>query len=373
MNSRFRMFSSVMVLCALFLAVLFIHRRTQAANALLNEFSYVMESSNQIQAFQLDVRGDYTPVAGSPFAAGDRPGSGASTPNGTYLYVPNLYDNNVSAYAITDGALGPLSGSPYPAGSGPAEAILSNNGLVFVSDCGPACGGSGSTVGISVYYAASGSGQLTQAPGSPFSGGLSQPIPLALDPSNQYLYVGDAETVAAFSIGKRGSLTPVPGSPYNIGGLSLGLAVNSSLDLLYVANSSLNNISVFSINPETGALSPIQGSPFTASGSPDGIAIDATNRFLYAAATDGVEGYAIGATGALTPLAGSPFGGAAAQNYSGMEIDRSNRFIYVGSFYTTLNLGFSINSSTGALTALPGSPFQLLASPTGGALSPKPR
>lgn len=76
-------------------------------------------ASNNIAAFKVSpANGTLTAVPGSPFAAGNGPGSAAADPYGKYLYVVNSGSNDISAYAIdqASGQLTPINGSPFPTG-----------------------------------------------------------------------------------------------------------------------------------------------------------------------------------------------------------------------------------------------------------------
>ncbi|HTF68315.1 MAG TPA: beta-propeller fold lactonase family protein [Edaphobacter sp.] len=61
--------------------------------------------------------GVITPIAGSPFAAGNRPFSVVLDKTGKYVYVANRNDNTISGYSIgANKALTALSGSPFTSG-----------------------------------------------------------------------------------------------------------------------------------------------------------------------------------------------------------------------------------------------------------------
>jgi 6-phosphogluconolactonase len=60
---------------------------------------------------------------GSPYAESDGPYLVATDPTGKFVYVTNVYSNNISGYRISDrGALNQLTGSPF-ATSGQPEGI----------------------------------------------------------------------------------------------------------------------------------------------------------------------------------------------------------------------------------------------------------
>lgn len=77
----------------------------------------------------------------------------------------------------------------------------------------------------------------------------------------------------------------------------------------YVANSTSNNVSAYSINEATGALTAATGSPFTVETTPFSVAVDSSSRYLFTAnyGSDDVSTFTIDdGTGALTEVSGSP-------------------------------------------------------------------
>ncbi len=155
--------------------------------------------------------------------------------------------------------------------------------------------------------------------------------------SNPQLTIGGASSIDAWSINlNTGALTPVPGSPFSLGPLSLatGLAADSSAQVLYVADA--GKIDALKADT-TGALTAIAGSPFPA-GTGLYLTVDPQNRFLFASGDDppgNVLAFTIdSSTGALSAVAGSPF--ATIPNYSGntqpsaIVVDSTGTFVYTG-------------------------------------------
>ena len=236
-------------------------------------------------------------------------------------------------------------------------------------------------------------------------------------------------TVSGFAVGEDGVLTQVPGSPFPTGGRGgpenqgrffASNRIRAIGNFVYASNAdrSSNNVSAFSIDPETGSLTPVPGSPFPTGGDGNfGISLGITpdGRFLYAGnhgssnvtvfaigsegdltrvgelvpAGDGVNGMVVSPdgkwlavvlsyegphgsvamfsidpkTGELTPVKGSPFpprkpggsdGGAA-----GVDINCASDTLFLaeGTFATTIVDVLSIDPDTGALTPMKGSPF----------------
>jgi DNA-binding beta-propeller fold protein YncE len=88
------------------------------------KFAYVANfDSENVSGYSIGSNGALTPVAGSPFAAGQNTESVAVDPTGKFAYVPNFGDfgvpGTVSGYSIaSNGALLPVPGSPFAAGDG---------------------------------------------------------------------------------------------------------------------------------------------------------------------------------------------------------------------------------------------------------------
>src|SRR4029077_14238575 len=143
------------------------------------------------------------------------------------------------------------------------------------------------------------------------------PFAVRVDPTGKFVYVANTGSgnVSAFAIDPNsGSLSAVPGSPFQVGTQPGELTVDRAGKLLYIANGGSLNISDFAINPIDGSLTPIAGSPFQLGRIPTSVAVEATNRFLYASELGGVvEGFSISPTsGALTSMGGFGVGNGSA-------------------------------------------------------------
>src|SRR5262249_50435556 len=79
-----------------------------------------------VSAYTIDgATGALTPVAGSPFPAGEGSLSVGVDPSGQFVYVGNSGSGDVSAYRIAaTGALTPIDGSPFPAGTNPSSVAV---------------------------------------------------------------------------------------------------------------------------------------------------------------------------------------------------------------------------------------------------------
>jgi 6-phosphogluconolactonase len=125
-----------------------------------------------------------------------------------------------------------------------------------------------------------------------------------------------------------------------------------------MADSSGNEISGFSIDPNNGTLSPIAGSPFTFmnNSSPFGITFNTSGELLYTAlgSAASIAALSINTTGGLSQISGSPF--KAQMSPSSLAIDPAGKFLYVSNKQLGSISVFTIDSSTGALKEVSGSP-----------------
>jgi 6-phosphogluconolactonase (cycloisomerase 2 family) len=278
--------------------------------------------------------------------------SGGSVAVGKFLYVslPVGCQNQVSQIAgylvhPATGALTALDGSPFrlPKGAIPGGlATAPNTNLLYVADA------SGS---IEVFKVDSATGVPKAIRGSPFASGNNSQ--LVVDPSGKYLYASEDTTpggVLAFSIGTSGAITPVPGSPFLIGGSTTffnhqPFGIVDTGKYVYTALGASNQIAGFSIDSQTGSLTPVPGSVFPTGNGPGPLAW--TGNFLYTVnQSDGtVSGYSIdAATGVLTTVPGSPFG----QDGALLTVDLSGKYLYLSEDRGIQ--GFNINPTTGALS-----------------------
>jgi 6-phosphogluconolactonase (cycloisomerase 2 family) len=273
-----------------------------------------------------------------------------------FAYVANRNDTTVSIYLVDVGT-GQLRHHGYVADVaaqiGPESLALDpSNRFLYVANA------DGSVTGFTI---AATTGVLTEILGSPFPApvvaGVGR-ISLAVHPSGQFLYVADANTaVIGFTI------DPTSGALTLIGAFSTAtgpeaVRVDPTGRFAYVANAGSNNVSGFTIDRTTGALTPMPGSPFPSGGAPESVVVDPSGRFAYVANgnSGNVSGYIINqTTGVLSPIAGSPF--AAGNNPSDVTVDPSARFVYVANSGSIDVSGYSINAATGALSPIAGSPF----------------
>ena len=294
-------------------------------------------------------------------------------PTGKFAYVVSGGDDNILAYAIgTDGALTTISGSPFATGSFPSAVVADPTGkFVYVAN--------ERGHNISAYHIDA-IGGLKPVTGSPFTTG-SGTVSVAVDPTGKFVYVPShgEDDVFAFSIGADGALKPVPGSPFAAGKSPESIAVDPTGKFVYVGNyvdnqTAFGSISAYSIGAK-GALTPVPGSPFKGALNPASVTVDPTGRFFYAEnffqGPSDISAYSIGADGALTPVPGSPFtvGGGASFGPQAVAVDPTGKFVYVPNVFLDNVSVFHIGNN-GALTPVTGSPFAAGSAPISVAVSP---
>ncbi len=224
-------------------------------------------------------------------------------------------------------------------------------------------------------------GALTELPGSPFltggyGGGGGYIASNRIIKVTNFLYAANSfsNDVSGFSIDPdTGTLTAVPGSPFPTGGVTgdgFSLAAASDGRFLYAAQDNSATIRTFGINPEDGSLNPI-GNAVRARGGPNGMKVSPDGRWLAMVLTEepphgAVAVFNIDAkTGELTPVAGSPFPvrdpGGPEGRATGIDINCASDSVFVSEATTparpTIVNVLQIEPDTGALTAIEGSPF----------------
>jgi hypothetical protein len=280
-----------------------------------------------------------------------------------YVYVP-MGNSTVEGFSIDrkTGALTAVPGSPFTvtgSSGGTTDGAWTDpkGRFLFV--------GSEASGDIWVFQISPTTGALTETAGSPFT--LSSVSPLTpllsadimtVDASGKFLYAGQltSSPVAAFSIDQTtGALTPVPGSPFNLGIAQIHASLTGEF-LLGVAqiqdasSATDTHIHVLSINPATGVPTEVNGSPFVTASAPFDFAISPNGKFVYTVGTTtgtstlgAIEGFQMDLTsGALTKLSGSPFTTLPTasqclfdQSGAGLVCDSSGKLVALGASATT--------------------------------------
>ncbi len=251
------------------------------------------------------------------FNTGGNPVAAVISTSAPHLYVLNQSPGNISAFLL-DPSLGGLTVITNPPGNAAGSittygtltaptsmAITPDGTLLFIA--------SPSTGTVSVFAINNGDGSLAPVAGSPFAvgGAGATPTWVTVDASGKVLYVADSahNAVLGFSIGANGTLAPIAGSPFAAGANPTHLTLSGEGTLLFASNTNDNTVSAYVIAAGTGALGAVTGSPFATGGKGPGYLL-ATGSTLYVSdtVTNDIAALNIGANGVLTAAPGSPFG-----------------------------------------------------------------
>src|SRR6266852_2487626 len=188
----------------------------------------------------------------------------------------------------------------------------------------------------------------------------------AITTAQSFVYVNNQDTIntiSGFSVSPTGALSPVPGSPFNTGGVGstttcYGLdrmTISTPDKLLFVSNSGDQSISVFQIDA-AGALTAAPGSPFAG-----GLALDACGgsslaatpdgKFLMASSNGQIQSFNIAVNGSLTPAV---LTSNCCAPTVGMKISPDGKLLALSN-ETSVSV-YTINAD-GSLTAVLGLPF----------------
>jgi 6-phosphogluconolactonase (cycloisomerase 2 family) len=337
------------------------------------KFLYVADFANLVRGFTVDPNSG----AVSPTMQAQVSTTGsyriASDVGGYRLYVTNagpIPFSQLYGYFIDrrNGALSPIPGSPYPVNWTTGPVLVHPSGkFVFV--------GTIQSVGGIIVYRVNPDGSLSLLTSTPVPTS-SDPAAMAIDKFGQYLYVltTTGDVIDGFSIDtSSGALTSIGSAPVFTSGCTPGA---TNLDFffgryLYTADTSASEISGYATSGgKNGGLGGVAGSPFKDNGGcatqkagPAGIVVEPSGKFLYVANSllGDISIYSLNpGNGTLTYLKDTtPFSGLPL--YGPLRVDPSGKFLY--SRDSTANddklAGFAINQTTGDLTPVTGSPFSL--------------
>jgi adhesin/invasin len=307
-------------------------------------FLYVANMfNNQVGMYTINgTTGALAPIGGGTVAAGNIPMGVAVDPEGRFAYVSNFNSSTISAYTI-NGTTGALTANGIVVtGSGPRCLAVDPSArfLYVINQLDDT---------ISSYTIA-GNGQLTANGGTVATGG--QPLDITADPTGRFVFVANfsGNSVSRYTIGADGQLT-LQGSTAT-GGSPAGVTVHPSGAYVYVGNRGGLSVSMFSLGP-AAALTSL-GANATASSGPFQVAADPTGQYVYAAGaqTDEVEGFTVAGGGTLASV--GTF--AAGAQVAGIAVDQEGKFVYATN-NTDGNISAYAIGAGGTLTPVPGSPF----------------
>ena len=221
-----------------------------------NNLVYVLNAGGpgRVVGFQLGREGRLHPIKdATAFLSANGTGGASITisPDGQFLAVTERVANDIDVFSIhPNGTLSPITVNASP-GPGAFAAIFAPDGKLVVSETGPANTTNASA--ISSYSVASG-GKLAA---------ISQSVPTlgnancwnVVTPDGKYVYVSNSgsSTIAGFSIGKGGVLTPIGSTIVGTnpeGSTNVDIAISRDGKFLYTLNSGTGTIGVFSIQSD---------------------------------------------------------------------------------------------------------------------------
>lgn len=247
---------------------------------------YVFASTwggNDIYVYTVNQQtGELEHVEGSPFGTlGMKPVDISFNSDGTLAFVANIGSNNISIFDV-DVKTGKLTLKDFGmtrAGAIDAEVVTVEQPVKLVPNYAFIIDASSES--LVSYRVDSETGDIKEV--ARIKAG-KQPVAVALDPLNRFVYVANAgsNTVSAFAInGSTGSLTEVEGSPYPTGEDPVALRVDANGWYLYTLNQGSQDMSVFLIHVKKGQLAEAQGSPVIIKKESVNLTTDPTSRFVY--------------------------------------------------------------------------------------------
>ncbi|MFL9876438.1 beta-propeller fold lactonase family protein [Paraburkholderia megapolitana] len=269
-----------------------------------------------VVAYSIDgVTGALTRV-GTQTGTGDNPLAVTVTPSGKFAYVANSGSNSVSGYTVNaaTGALTPMPGGAFAAGIEPQSiAIDPTSRFAYVANSNYSNIAAGT---ISAYTIDAGTGALTAMSGSPFAS-AGRPQAITVNPAGTVAYTANYTVTAGVGGGiSAWSIDPSTGALTLIGtfggaGLSLtSIELNAAGTFAYAADVS-SGFDVYAVNSSSGALTPITGSPFQLGFVQYGssLALSTSGTLVYVTTNSGLLGYTVNAsTGAPTAIPGGGVG-----------------------------------------------------------------
>lgn len=238
-------------------------------------FVYVAARWGGVVAFSMDQEsGVLTLVPGSPFAAEKRTRSLQVHPSGRFVYATNAHSNSISAYRVNEktGVLTQLPGSPFSTG---AEMVVDVKEMKLY-EAPPESGGSPYRVEIhpsgrfifvtnwmglnlSVFRVDTDTGVITPVKGSPFNvGDGGRPYAVTVHPSGRFVYLSswDNHLLWGFQFNEdSGQIAVLPDAPYVFESWGMiAIDFNASGTNAYITSLGNNSIAQFSVDVQSGKL-----------------------------------------------------------------------------------------------------------------------
>ncbi len=231
---------------------------------------YVLNAGGNgaIVAFRADGLGHLSQISNSTalLTATNSGGSSISvSPNGRTLVVIEKAPENIDIFPINpDGTLGTVV-TTHSVTAGIFATVFTPGGQLIVSEDQP----NGTDVSSISSYTINANGTITA---------ISQSIPSfgdgncwnAITPNGKFVYADNSatSTIAGFSVGSNGALTPIGGTivaSYPAATINLDMVVSGDGNYLYTLNSGTGSVGIYSINSDGTLSNPgdIEGLPKT--------------------------------------------------------------------------------------------------------------
>lgn len=266
-----------------------------------------------------------------------------STPNAAsfsskYAYITNGNPaGSVGAFQIapTTGALSLVDTASINSMMQPVASAVAQNGTTLAV---------ASRTGNSLwFYNITATGALTGSGAGGFTTS-GQPSAVALDTSGRFAYTASSsvQMVSVFTI-NPGAV----GVSVNSFGIPLGFAMTSNGRFLYMVSDS--TLGRWIVSPFDGAL--MAGGGVTIASGTTSFALEPTSRYAYVAGASGIAVYAIDPIDGFTPAtAASTL--ATGLTHRAMVVDATGRFLYSANGTGNTVSAYLINQGSGALTAI---------------------
>lgn len=278
----------------------------------------------------------------------------------------NFSPNTVSVFKVSpnNGALTLISGSPFLTGGngGGRDVNAENITTAMQGTAGFLYAANNGSSTISAFAIDPKTGTLTPVPGSPFQIGTAtsgSTMSLTASPTGRFLFQVDESStfIRTFNIGANGAITEAAGSPFDTGAEPEGLKVTANGNFLLVGLRSLDALGVYSIDGN-GALTPVFGSPFLTNGP--AVAMDSTcgnNRvFVSSAGSNLIDAFDMASDGSLTPVGGSPFPSGGSSTINALTLTPSNQNLLTSDVFNAEVSSLAVGQD-GSLQPEAGSPF----------------
>jgi DNA-binding beta-propeller fold protein YncE len=242
------------------------------------QYLYALGSSSTsagqaIATYQVNASSGQLGLAGTTTVASGELTQLYASPTAEVLYALDPVAATISTFSIGTTGIANSAELPVATGKTPvAMAMTSDGKYAYVADSEAAT--------VSIYTAAA-DGTLSAAtppaaqvaiPGGSTTTPLATPVSIAIDASNQYLYVGDSANglIYQFKINPAtGALTLLPTPTIASAASPLQLSIvgdSTSGAVLYATDSARGTVSAWAINPATGQLSASKLSSVTVNG-----------------------------------------------------------------------------------------------------------